>query len=328
MPTDLRTDDFDYHLPEELIASRPGGRRDASRMMVVDRAAGSVRSTNFAEFADHVGEGDLAVFNDTRVVPSRFYSDDGKIELVRLGGTEPELWRCMVRPGKKMRPGKTVCVAGVNGVVEEILERGERLIRFESPIDVAEHGELALPHYMNREAEEVDLERYQTVYAREPGAIAAPTAGLHFTPELITQLPHTFLTLHVGVGTFRPVRAERIADHEMHPESFEVSPQSAAAINGAGRVISVGTTVARVLEHLSLGGKDIAPGSGETDIFIYPGFEFQRTGALLTNFHLPKSTLFMLVCALAGTDLMREAYALAVAERFRFFSYGDCMLIQ
>ncbi len=327
MPTDLRTEDFDYPLPEELIASRPSAQRDASRMMVVDRAAGSVRCGAFTEFSEMIGDGDLAVFNDTRVVPSRFFSDDGKIEIVRLGGTEPELWRCMVRPGKKMRVGKTVTIAGVRGTVEAILERGERLLRFDTPIDIAEHGELALPHYMHRDAEQIDLERYQTVYARQPGAIAAPTAGLHFTPERVKALPHTFLTLHVGVGTFRPVRAERIADHQMHPESFEVSPETAATINDARRVIAIGTTVARVLEHLSLGGREITPGAGETDIFIYPGFEFHRTGALLTNFHLPKSTLFMLVCALAGSDLMREAYAQAVAERFRFFSYGDCMLI-
>ncbi len=327
MPTDLRTDDFDYPLPEELIASRPGGRRDASRMMVVDRAAGSVRPGHFSEFAGHVGDGDLVVFNDTRVVPSRFFSDDGGVEIVRLEEPEPGLWKCLVRPGRKMRPGRGVTVAGVRGTVEATLDKGERLLRFEAPIDIAEHGELALPHYMGRDAEEVDQERYQTVYARRPGAIAAPTAGLHFTPELTASLPHAFVTLHVGVGTFRPVRAERVADHEMHSERFDVSPEAAAAINGARRVISVGTTVARVLEHLSSGGRPVAAGPGETDIFIYPGFEFRRTGALLTNFHLPKSTLFMLVCALAGTGLMREAYARAVEERFRFFSYGDCMLI-
>jgi S-adenosylmethionine:tRNA ribosyltransferase-isomerase len=227
-----------------------------------------------------------------------------------------------------MRIGKAVVIAGVSGTVEDILEDGERMIRFGDAIDIEKFGQLALPHYMEREPGEEDRERYQTVYAREPGAIAAPTAGLHFTTGLLEQLPHAFLTLHVGAGTFQPVRSEHIADHKMHGEHFHLSPETADAINACKRVVSVGTTVTRTLEHLARGpGGKIPPGSGETDIFIYPGFEFRRTGALLTNFHLPKSTLFMLVCALAGTDLMREAYARAIAENFRFYSYGDCMLI-
>ena len=328
MADDLRSDDFDYLLPGELIASRPSSHRDSSRMMIVDRGSRTISSGMFAEFADFIGQGDLVVLNDTKVVPSRFFSDDGKIELLRMEEPEPLLWRCMVRPGKKMRLGNTVVIAGVTGTVEKILEEGERMVRFTQAIDIESCGQLALPHYMNREPGEEDRERYQTVYARQPGAIAAPTAGLHFTTGLLEQLPHAFLTLHVGAGTFQPVRSARITDHKMHSEHFHLSPGTADAINSCQRVVSVGTTVTRTLEHLARcpGGK-IRPGSGETDIFIYPGFEFRCTGALLTNFHLPKSTLFMLVCALAGTELMREAYSRAIAENFRFYSYGDCMLI-
>jgi S-adenosylmethionine:tRNA ribosyltransferase-isomerase len=324
----MRADDFDYLLPEELIASRPSTSRESSRMMIVDRERATVRSAAFAEFTGFIREGDLVVLNDTKVVPARFFSDDGKIELLRLEEPEPMLWRCMVRPGRKMRQGRTVSVAGVPGRVEDILEEGERTIRFEEAIDIEEHGQLALPHYMDRNPGDVDRERYQTVYAREPGAIAAPTAGLHFTTTMLNDLPHTFLTLHVGAGTFQPVRTEHITDHKMHSEHFHLSTASAEAINNCKRVVSVGTTVTRTLEHLAATcGKALPPGSGETDIFIYPGFEFRRTGALLTNFHLPKSTLFMLVCAFAGTELMREAYAKAINEKFRFYSYGDCMLI-
>ncbi|MCH2061329.1 MAG: tRNA preQ1(34) S-adenosylmethionine ribosyltransferase-isomerase QueA [Verrucomicrobiales bacterium] len=324
----MRADDFDYLLPEELIASRPSTSRESSRMMIVDRENATVRSATFAEFTGFIREEDLVVLNDTRVVPARFFSDDGRIELLRLEEPEPMLWRCMVRPGRKMRKGRTVSVAGVAGRVEDILEEGERIIRFEEAIDIEEHGQLALPHYMERNPGEVDRERYQTVYARQPGAIAAPTAGLHFTTAMLKELPHTFLTLHVGAGTFQPVRTEHIADHKMHREHFHLSAASAEAINNCKRVVSVGTTVTRTLEHLAATcGKALPPGSGETDIFIYPGFEFRRTGALLTNFHLPKSTLFMLVCAFAGTELMREAYAKAINEKFRFYSYGDCMFI-
>ena len=324
----MRADDFDYLLPEELIASKPSSSRESSRMMVVDRTSATIRSSKFTGFSDFIGEGDLVVLNDTRVVPARFFSGDGKIELLRLEEPEPRLWRCMVRPGKKMRIGKTVTIAGITGTVEHILEEGERMIRFENAIDMEKFGQLALPHYMDRNPGDEDRERYQTVFARQPGAIAAPTAGLHFTSALLERLPHAFLTLHVGAGTFQPVRSEHIADHRMHSEHFHLTEKTADAINNSKRVVSVGTTVTRTLEHLARtsGGK-IPPGGGATDIFIYPGFEFRRTGALLTNFHLPKSTLFMLVCAFAGTDLMREAYARAIEENFRFYSYGDCMLI-
>ncbi|MEZ5299476.1 MAG: tRNA preQ1(34) S-adenosylmethionine ribosyltransferase-isomerase QueA [Verrucomicrobiales bacterium] len=328
----MRTDDFDYHLPEELIASRPPERRDASRMMLVDRAAGRIEHLRFADFPAQLREGDLCVLNNTRVLPARFFSDDGKKEIVRLDFADPLRWKCLVRPGRKMRIGDRVTVGGCEGEVAEVLDKGERLIAWDQEIDVATHGRLALPHYMGRESDPGDLERYQTVYAdpAKAGAIAAPTAGLHFTPEILAGIPHAYLTLHVGVGTFQPVRAEQIEDHEMHREQYELSPETAARINAAQRVLAVGTTAGRVLEHcagLAEGGP-LQPGAGETGIFIYPGYRFLRTDALLTNFHLPKSTLFMLVCAMAGTDLMREAYAKAVEERYRFFSYGDCMLIE
>jgi len=323
----LLTSDFDYALPQDLIASRPSERRDASRMMVVDRAAGTVSHHMFTEFPSLLKEGDLCVLNDTRVVKARFFSDDRKIEMVRTQQLGERRWKAMVRPGKKMKAGRTVHIGGVEGTVVEVAADGERIIEFERAVDETACGQFALPHYMEREGDAADEERYQTVYAREPGAIAAPTAGLHFTPEMLTVVPHTTLTLHVGVGTFRPVSVERIEDHSMHAERFVVPGDSAGQIASARRVVSVGTTVARVLEHCARDGGKVAAGAGESDIFICPGFEFRVVGALLTNFHLPKSTLLMLVSAFAGRGLTLEAYAEAVRERYRFFSYGDCMVI-
>ena len=326
----LRTEDFDFELPEELIASRPLERRDASRMMVVDARAGTISHHHFREFGEFA-QGSLVVLNNTRVARARFFSDDGKIEMLRLDVRGPLLWRCMVKPGRKMRVGDSVVLGGATGVVEEILEpNGERLIRFDQPVDEARHGHLALPHYMNRDDDALDAERYQTVFADagQERAIAAPTAGLHFTPELLASLPHAFITLHVGVGTFQPVRADLLRDHVMHVESYEISPSAATAIQLADRVLAVGTTVTRVLEHSMAVHGRIQAEAGETGIFITPGFQFRRVNSLLTNFHLPKSTLFMLVCAKAGRDLMLEAYRQAVSERYRFYSYGDCMLIR
>ena len=328
MAKELLTEDFNYDLPEELIASMPRKDRDGSRMMVIDRATGKINCRTFGDFKDYIETDDICVLNDTKVVPSRFFNQDGKIEIIRLEEPEPNVWKCLVRPGKKMRVDDSINIAGVDGTVEKVLPDGERVIRFSNPINIEKHGELALPHYMKRDAEPIDQQRYQTVYAKSPGAIAAPTAGLHFTPQLLESIPHTFITLHVGVGTFQPVRADRIIDHKMHSERFHLSEGAALAISSAKRKIAVGTTVTRVLEHLSLESmNEIKSGSGETNIFIYPSHKFLGTDALLTNFHLPKSTLFMLVCALAGTDLMKEAYRKAVLEKFRFFSYGDCCLI-
>ena len=202
MAKELLTEDFDYDLPEELIASMPRKDRDGSRMMVIDRATGKISCRTFGDFKDYIGTDDICILNDTKVVPSRFFNQDGKIEIIRLEEPEPNVWKCLVRPGKKMRVDDSINIAGVDGTVEKVLPDGERVIRFNNPINIEKHGELALPHYMKRDAEPIDQQRYQTVYAKNPGAIAAPTAGLHFTPQLLESIPHTFITLHVGVGTF------------------------------------------------------------------------------------------------------------------------------
>ena len=326
----MRTADFDYHLPEDLIAQFPPEHRGDSRMMVIRRDAGTIEHRWFRDFPEFLEKGDRLVLNDTRVRPARFFSDDGRIELLKTGALSPSLWRCLVKPGKRMRVGHRVTVAGVTGEVREILEEGgERVVEFESEIDEEIHGHLALPPYIERPDAAADRERYQTVYARESGAVAAPTAGLHFTPEMLAALPHTFVTLHVGIGTFRPVNVEDVTRHHMHAERFSLGAEAVEAINHAGRVVAIGTTVVRVLEHCAAldGGLPLTPRQGETEIFIYPPYDFRAVGALLTNFHLPKSTLLMLVSALAGKDLVMEAYAKAVESRYRFFSYGDCMLI-
>ncbi|WP_343224879.1 tRNA preQ1(34) S-adenosylmethionine ribosyltransferase-isomerase QueA [Luteolibacter luteus] len=329
----MRTSDFHYELPEELIASRPLEERAASRMMVVHRDTGKIEHRMFRDFPGYLHPDDLLMLNDTRVIPARVFSDDGKIELLCLDRLSPTEWRSLVRPGKKMRPGKTVSVGGTTGTVVDVFENGDRLIRWDSPVDLNQHGHLALPHYMKREDELSDRERYQTVFAKEEGAIAAPTAGLHFTPEMLAALPHDFLTLHVGVGTFRPVQVDTPEEHVMHSERYLLKEATAQRINKAGRVVAVGTTVTRVLEHLGKqmpgGGKRLEETSqqGETDIFIYPPYEFRVIGGLLTNFHLPESTLIMLVSAFAGRELVMEAYREAVRERYRFYSYGDCMLL-
>jgi len=329
----MRTSDFHYELPEELIATRPLADRAGSRMMVLHRDSGRVEHRMFRDLPELLRPDDLLVLNDTRVIPARVYSDDGKIELLCLDRLSPLEWRCLVRPGRKMREGKELRVGGIGGRVVEVFDNGDRLIRWESELDLNRHGHLALPHYMGREDELADRERYQTVYAREEGAIAAPTAGLHFTPEMLAGLPHDFLTLHVGVGTFRPVQAETPEEHVMHSERYRVSAATARRINQAGRVVAVGTTVTRVLEHLAAGrGEDglridEREHRGETDIFIHPPYRFRGIGALLTNFHLPESTLIMLVSAFAGREAVLAAYREAVRERYRFYSYGDCMLL-
>ncbi len=324
----MRTPDFDYPLPPELIADHPLPERTASRMMVVHRDTGLIEHRIFRDLPDFISPGDLLVLNDTKVVPARFFSDDGSIELVRVGMPGESVWKCLVRPGRKMKVGRTVRIGSSVGTVIRIDEEGYRLIRWDAPVDDDKYGRLALPHYMKRETDPTDRERYQTVYAVHEGAIAAPTAGLHFSRELLASLPHRFLTLHVGVGTFRPVKVERVEEHHMHTESFNLPPDTADAVNSAKRVFAVGTTTVRVLEtQAARYGLPLRPGSGETDIFIYPGFHYQVTDALLTNFHLPQSTLIMLVCAFASRPLIMEAYRQAVAERYRFFSYGDCMLI-
>ena len=323
----MRTVDFDYPLPEELIADRPMPDRDASRMLVVHRDTGLIEHRCFRDLPEYVRPGDRFVMNDTKVIPARYFSNDGSIELVRAGMMGEQVWKCLVRPGKKMKVGRTVQVGAALGTVESIDDEGYRFIRWDRPVDET-LGRLALPHYMNRESDPADKERYQTVYAAHEGAIAAPTAGLHFTPEMLSAVPHSFVTLHVGVGTFRPVKTEVVEEHHMHTEHFCMPAQTAQDIEQAQRVIAVGTTAVRVLETLAARhGRPLPPGEGDTDIFIYPGYRFRVVDALLTNFHLPQSTLIMLVCAFAGKELIMEAYRQAVERRYRFFSYGDCMLI-
>jgi S-adenosylmethionine:tRNA ribosyltransferase-isomerase len=323
----VRTSDFDYPLPPELIASEPLLERSDSRMLVVHRETGEIEHRQFRDLPKYLRADDLLVLNNTRVVPARFFSNDGTREVLRLEPMTPTLWRCMVKPGKRFKPGHTVQIGNSTGTVQRILENGERILEWDNPVDENIHGHLALPHYMGRDDQPIDRERYQTVYSKAPGAIAAPTAGLHFTPEILSVINHTFVTLHVGVGTFQPVKVEELSQHQMHSEVYEVGEETAAKIAQAKRVVVVGTTSMRTLETVARDHGKVVPASGSTDIFIYPGYEFRAVGALLTNFHLPKSTLIMLVSAFAGKDLIMRAYAEAVQERYRFFSYGDCMLI-
>jgi S-adenosylmethionine:tRNA ribosyltransferase-isomerase len=263
------------------------------------------------------------------VIPARLHDPSGKIEILLLEHRSPTLWTAMVRPGKKMRVGDHAEVAATTATVKEVLEDGTRLLEFEEEPDLNQYGEMPIPPYFHRPADDQDKERYQTVYARDPGSVAAPTAGLHFTPEILAGLNHAFVTLHVGAGTFQPVKHEDLSFHQMHSEHYTLSEETARRINetktAGGRVVAVGTTTTRVLESQQQG--PLSARSGSTDIFIRPPYEFQRVDALLTNFHLPGSTLLMLVSAMAGRDRILAAYKEAVRERYRFFSYGDCMLI-
>jgi S-adenosylmethionine:tRNA ribosyltransferase-isomerase len=326
-----RLSDYDYILPRELIAQRPLERREDSRMMVLHRAEQNIEHRQFAELKSFLQQGDLLVLNDTRVLAARRFSDDGGIEFLFLERLSPTRWKCMVTPGRKMRLGATTTIDDVCLRVEKINANGERIVTFEKDVDVYAGGSMPLPPYVNRLSDERDAARYQTVFAREFGAVAAPTAGLHFTCEILSEIPHTFVTLHVGPGTFLPVRSEDIAEHRMHAERFAISPEAADKINTAQRIVAVGTTAMRVLETATRKTKavsrQIEAQSGETDLFIYPPFTFRVVDALLTNFHLPRSTLLMLVSAFAGREFILRAYDEAVRRRYRFYSYGDCMLI-
>lgn len=317
--------DYHYDLPAELIANRPAKRRDDSRMMVVHRSTGAIEHRQFRDFPDYLQEGDLVVLNDSRVIKARLLSEPLGIEIFLLENLGGAQWKCLCKPGRKLRVGTKLPIAGTTAEVLEILPAGERIISFESAPDLEIHGHMPLPPYFKRAADAADDERYQTVFAASPGSVAAPTAGLHFTPEILANIPHAFLTLHVGAGTFLPVKTERIEDHEMHSENYTISQAAADAMNSARRLVAIGTTVTRVLESQPTG--PLQPTSGSTRIFIHPPYSFRHTGALLTNFHLPESTLLMLVSALAGRELIRAAYAEAIREHYRFFSYGDCMLI-
>jgi S-adenosylmethionine:tRNA ribosyltransferase-isomerase len=324
----LRTADYDYQLPDDLIAHYPAEQRDESRMMLVEREGARITHLRFLDFAELIRPEELVVLNNTKVIPARVRFSDRNAELLLLQQIDPLTWRCLVRPGKSFPLGRTFSIHGLAGRVVEIGNEGDRSIRFDRSFDCDEIGELPLPPYITRLPEAIDRERYQTVFASQKGAIAAPTAGLHFTPELLDRIRHEFLTLHVGVGTFKPVKAAQITEHHLHQEEFEVTTDAAARIQMAGKVLAVGTTTVRTLETLMQRFDKIQSGKGVTDIFIYPPFRFRRVDSLLTNFHLPKSTLLMLVAAFAGRELILEAYREAVKERYRFFSYGDCMLIR
>jgi len=324
----LRTADYDYQLPDDLIADYPAERRDESRMMLVERESERVNHLRFRDFVELVQPEELVVLNNTKVIPARMRFPDRNAEMLLLEQVDSFTWRCLVRPGKSFSLGRTFSIHGHAGRVVRIGDDGDRLIRFDRLIDLDVIGEIPLPPYITRLPEAIDRERYQTVFASEKGAIAAPTAGLHFTPGLLDRIRHEFLTLHVGYGTFKPVKAAQITEHQLHREEFEVTADAAARIQTARKILAVGTTTVRTLETLMQRFDKIESGKGVTDIFIYPPFRFQRVNSLLTNFHLPKSTLLMLVAAFAGREFILEAYRQAVKERYRFFSYGDCMLIR
>jgi S-adenosylmethionine:tRNA ribosyltransferase-isomerase len=320
--------DYDYPLPEELIATRPLPNRQDSRMMVLHRQEQRIEHRQFAELPGFLQAGDMLVLNNTRVVNARRFSDDGAIEFLFLEDQGDTRWKCLVRPGRKMRRGAQTFIEGVAVRVEDICPGGERIVTFDRNLNPWEGGIVPLPPYLRRQGEPDDLERYQTVYADQAGAVAAPTAGLHFTSEMLATLPHTFITLHVGAGTFQPVKTEDISAHQMHTEAFSISAPAAAAINAAQRIVAIGTTTVRVLESASRNAEGaLVEQGGATAIFIRPPMKIRHADALLTNFHLPRSTLLILVSALAGREFVLRAYDEAIRERYRFYSYGDCMLI-
>ena len=322
-----RLSDYDYELPRELIAQRPPEHRDDSRLMVLRRDSQGIEHQQFDELKTFLQQGDLLVLNNTQVLPARRFSDDGAVEFLFLERLAPCRWKCLVSPGRKMRIGATVKLGNVSLCVDKITPEGERIVVLNKDIDLYSGGSMPLPPYIRRDSDIEDAARYQTVFAQAPGALAAPTAGLHFTSEILNEIPHTFVTLHVGTGTFLPVRSENVTEHRMHAERFSISSSAAGRINSAGRIVAVGTTVVRVLESAERTDGNLVPQEGSTDIFIYPPYQFRAVDVLLTNFHLPRSTLFMLVSAFAGREFLLRAYQEAIRERYRFYSYGDCMLI-
>ena len=367
--------DFNFHLPDDLIAQEPLAARDESRMLYLQRTGGRHSDRRFRDFPDLLQPGDLLVFNNTRVFPARLYGRRegaraqavspnnpaardflrGRIEvlLTRQLSTQPNDWECLVRPGRKIGVGEWLFFGERNRNLDELQaqvlsrgEFGERRIRFQPPQGKNDDffaaldriGHVPLPPYIARPDSPRDRERYQTVYAEHRGSVAAPTAGLHFTPEILDRIRHrgietVDITLHVGLGTFQPIRVERVEDHQIHSERYSISADAASAINHAlrasRRVIAVGTTTVRTLEQAArLGAGSVVAGPAAADLFIYPGFEFKVVKAMLTNFHLPQSTLLMLVCAFGGRENVLCAYEHAVCERYRFYSYGDCMFIE
>lgn len=361
-----RLSDYDYELPPERIAQSPAVPRDSSRLLVLDRKTGGIKHESFGNIGNYLSSNDLLVTNNTRVMPARIFgkkASGGKVELLLLHENEKNLWECLVRPGRRLPTGTVlkmgtvpkqrlsrekelspfscfvVPAAPAHGVTARIMSRAEngtRLVRFEGVADLRDYlrklGEIPFPPYVTERT--CDPEQYQTVYAKEEGSVAAPTAGLHFTESLLEDLRSrgvsiVEVTLHVGWGTFRPVRSETIADHVMEKEWYSILPESASLLNQAQRsgkrIVAVGTTACRVLE--SLPGDSVSPASGWTNLFIYPGFQFRRVDALITNFHLPRSTLLTLVCAFAGRDSILRAYQQAIEKGYRFYSFGDAMLI-
>jgi S-adenosylmethionine:tRNA ribosyltransferase-isomerase len=320
----MRSTELDYVLPPELIAQRPADRRDASRLLVFDRSSGAVRHRTFAELPEELAR-HLTVLNDTRVVPARLRlrrASGGAVEVLLLERVDDRRWEALARPSRRLRPGERLrpasTASGAHSVVLlEALGEGRWVVR----LDGEPTGELPLPPYIHERP--ADPERYQTVYACDPGSAAAPTAGLHFTPELLARLDHERVTLHVGLDTFRPLTTETVEEHRIHGERYRVREAAWRRIARAERVLAVGTTTTRVLETLARGG----PLEGRTELFVTPGFAFRRVDALLTNFHLPRTSLLALVMAFAGIEETRELYALAVRERYRFYSFGDAMLI-
>lgn len=341
----MKTSDFYFDLPQELIAQDPLEYRSSSRLLVMNKETGAIEHHIFREIINYLNPGDCLVINDTKVIPARLYGSkvgtDAKIEILLLKRKENDVWETLVKPGKKAKPGTRISFGDglLMGEVLDVVEEGNRLIQFsyegifEEILDKL--GQMPLPPYITHQLK--DKNRYQTVYAKHDGSAAAPTAGLHFTPELLATLEEkgvkiAHVTLHVGLGTFRPVKVENVTDHHMHSEFYIVEESQAKLINdtkaAGGRIISVGTTSCRTLESAADENGVVRAGSGWTDIFIYPGYRFKVLDCLITNFHLPESTLLMLVSALAGKEHILNAYETAVRERYRFFSFGDAMLIQ
>jgi len=322
-----RLSDYDYDLPRELVAQRPAAHRADSRMMVLRRGAQTIEHRQFRELKTFLQPGDLLVLNDTRVLPARRFSNDGAIEFLFLEHLGRRRWKCLVKPGRKMRLGAAATIDNATLQVEKITSDGERIVVLDQDVDPYAKGSMPLPPYIGRENDVEDATRYQTVFAQAPGALAAPSAGLHFTPEILSEIPHALVTLHVGTGTFLPVRSENIVEHRMHAERFSISAEGAMKMNNARRIAAVGTTVVRVLESAERENGKLIAQTGSTDIFIFPPYRFQAVDLLLTNFHLPRSTLLMLVSAFAGREFLLRAYQEAIRQRYRFYSYGDCMLI-
>lgn len=344
----MNIQDFDYHLPQNLIAQKPADKRDDSRLLVVHRDTGALEHRHFYDILEYLAPGDCLVLNDSRVLPARLFGTKvetgAKIEFLLIKRIEGDLWETMVKPGKRLKPGDWVEFSpDFRAEVLDYGSDGTRLVKFHYQgifmERLEELGSMPLPPYIQRESQQEDKARYQTVYCREDGSVAAPTAGLHFTEELLKRarekgIEIAYVTLHVGIGTFRPVKCENIEDHQMHFEEYHITRENAETINRikatGGRIVSVGTTSTRTVESAAIlkeGRYMVEEGEGNTGIFIYPGYEFKMIDALITNFHLPKSTLLMLISALYDREKILEVYHTAVEEQYRFFSYGDAMLI-